>query len=260
MPHAFLDIHIGDAAAHAALQSAYERAIAFIAAKSSELAIDPLCKPEYLADWQRDVAVEMYKADPMWRDKRFAIRQYAFAESFPPKQGPIRLTPPPPPRGGRILVTLYADKCPKTVTNFLALCTGSKGLSKSTKKPLHYKSTPIHRIVRGFVAQGGDITRYDGSGGDSIYGGTFNDEKEGLKLKFEKGLLAMANSGKNSNTSQFFVTLGEDPKKLAKMDGKYVVFGRVVEGWEVLDLLDAVGTEDGRPSDQVQIVDCGELP
>ncbi|KNC99239.1 uncharacterized protein SPPG_05495 [Spizellomyces punctatus DAOM BR117] len=243
MPHAFLDIHIGDAAAHAALQSAYERTIGFIAAKSSELAVDPLCKPEDLADWQQEMAVEMYNSDPTWQEK-----------------GPIRLTPPPPPRGGRILFTLYADKCPKTVTNFLALCTGSKGLSKSTKKPLHYKSIPIHRIVRGFVAQGGDITRYDGSGGDSIYGGTFNDEKEGLKLKFEKGVLAMANSGKNSNTSQFFVTLGEDPKKLAKMDGKYVVFGKVVEGWEVLDLLDAVGTDDGRPRDQVQIVDCGELP
>ncbi len=86
---------------------------------------------------------------------------------------------------GRLEFELFDKKCPKTVNNFLALCTGSKGNSKlDKKKRLHYLDVPMHRIVKGFIAQGGDILRGDGSGGDSIYGGKFNDEKEGLKLKF----------------------------------------------------------------------------
>ena len=108
-------------------------------------------------------------------------------------------------------------------------------------KKLHYLDCPIHRIVKGFVAQGGDITRGDGSGGEvrrvdhllvsrsppsqSIYSGKFNDDKVGLKAKFKRGSLAMANSGKNTNSSQFFVVLTNDEAQLAKLDGKYVQFG-----------------------------------
>lgn len=88
--------------------------------------------------------------------------------------------PPAPLNAGRIVIELFNDLVPKTCANFRCLCTGEKGMSKLSKNsPLHFKGTPFHRIITGFVAQGGDITRKDGSGGDSIYNGKFNDEKEG---------------------------------------------------------------------------------
>ncbi len=92
----------------------------------------------------------------------------------------------------------------------------------------------------------------------SIYGGKFNDEKEGLKRKMRRGSLAMANSGKNTNSSQFFVVLTNDENKLAKMNGKYVTFGDLDSGWEVLDRLDEVGSGDGRPTIPVWIGECGK--
>jgi len=128
-------------------------------------------------------------------------------------------------------------------------------------KKLHYLDCPMHRIVKGFVAQGGDVTRGDGSGGESIYGGKFADEKQGLKTKPHKGSLAMANSGKNSNSSQFFVVLTDDEAKLAKMTGKYVVFGQLKDSegcMDVLRKLDEVGGgDDGRPKERVWIGRCG---
>lgn len=93
----------------------------------------------------------------------------------------------------------------------------------------------------------------------SIYGGKFSDDKAGLKVEPRKGSLAMANSGKNSNSSQFFIVLTEDDGKIAKLNGKHVVFGRLKEGWEVLLRLDEVGTEDGRPTQMVWIGGCGKL-
>jgi cyclophilin family peptidyl-prolyl cis-trans isomerase len=136
--------------------------------------------------------------------------------------------------------------------------------------------------VKGFVAQGGDVTRGDGSGGEvrpnidvmhlfectliaakcqSIYGGKFADEKQGLKTKPSKGSLAMANSGKNSNSSQFFIVLTDDETKLAKMSGKYVVFGKVKDSEDCQDVLrkldEAGGEEDGRPREKVWIGGCG---
>ena len=93
----------------------------------------------------------------------------------------------------------------------------------------------------------------------SIYGGKFNDEKLGLKNKPARGSLAMANSGKNTNSSQFFVVLTEDAAQLAKLAGKYVVFGTLVEGWDVLDRLNAVGGLDGKPEVPVWIGGCGKL-
>ncbi|KIM64136.1 hypothetical protein SCLCIDRAFT_1213542 [Scleroderma citrinum Foug A] len=115
--------------------------------------------------------------------------------------------------------------------------------------------------MKGFVAQGGDITRHDGSGGESIYGGKFNDEKQGLAIKPHRGSLAMANSGKNTNTSQFFVVLTDEEKQLAKMKGKHVVFGELREGWEVLTRIEEVTTTDrsgdGNPRVPVWIGGCG---
>ena len=94
----------------------------------------------------------------------------------------------------------------------------------------------------------------------SIYGGKFNDDKAGFKVKFKRGSLAMANSGKNTNSSQFFVVLTDDEPQLAKLDGKYVQFGRVRDGWEVLDALDSVGGgTDGKPTQPAWVGGCGLL-
>ena len=125
---------------------------------------------------------------------------------------------------GRLEFELFADKCPKTAENFRALCTGEKGTGKKGK-PLHYLNCLFHRIIPDFMAQGGDFTDYNGKGGESIYGPKFDDENFDLKHT-ERGQLSMANAGKNTNGSQFFITFGECPW----LDGKHVVFGKLVAG------------------------------
>jgi len=184
-------------------------------------------------------------------------------------------TPPKPLLAGRLIFDLDPSHgLLKTVKNFTALCTGEKGMCKNARnKKLHYLDCPMHRVVKGFVAQGGDITRGDGGGGEvscvvscsnsltpsqSIYGGKFDDDKAGLKTKFKRGSLAMANSGKNTNSSQFFVVLTNDEPQLAKLDGKYVHFGQLRDGWEVLDALDSVGGGgDGKPIEPAWVGGCG---
>ncbi|KAI5475631.1 hypothetical protein MNV49_001092 [Pseudohyphozyma bogoriensis] len=153
----------------------------------------------------------------------------------------------------------------KTSKNFLDLLTDSRKLvsKRSPNPPLRYRGSKVHRIEEGFVVQGGDVTRGDGSGGESIYGGTFPDEKEGLKTAFVKGTLAMANSGKNSNSSQYFICLTSDPAKLKKLTGKYVAFGQADMSDEgtcaALERLDGLGDGKGGPSMPVWIEECGTL-
>ncbi|XP_062085214.1 peptidyl-prolyl cis-trans isomerase CYP63 isoform X2 [Humulus lupulus] len=153
----------------------------------------------------------------------------------------------------RIVIELFANVVPKTAENFRALCTGEKGIGKSTDKPLHYKGSHFHRIIKGFMAQGGDFSKGNGTGGESIYGGKFADEN--FKLAHDgPGFLSMANSGPNTNGSQFFILFRRQPH----LDGKHVVFGIVVKGMDVLEKIEQVGSADGKPSGPVKIVDCGE--
>ncbi|GBF90618.1 hypothetical protein Rsub_03190 [Raphidocelis subcapitata] len=235
----FLDIDIGDAAAHAEQTAAHERAAAYLAAVGAP----QLGLPDSLAALDDDGAallLDSYEADKAWSAK-----------------GPARAAAPFRLRAGRVVCELFEKDAPKTTENFRCLCTGEKGLGKASKKPLHLKGTRFHRVVAGFCCQGGDVVRGDGSGGDSIYGGKFNDEKGGLLKKHDAaGVLSMANSGKNSNTSQFFFTLAPAPQ----CDGKHVVFGRVVEGLDILERINAeAASADGTPRVDVAIADCGVL-
>lgn len=129
---------------------------------------------------------------------------------------------------GRVKFELFADKVPKTAENFRALCTGEKGAGTQGKN-LHFKNSVFHRIITGFMAQGGDITHGNGMGGESIYGAKFKDENFLLKHD-APGMLSMANAGPGTNGSQFFITF----VPCAWLDGKHVVFGRVYEGLNVV--------------------------
>lgn len=155
----------------------------------------------------------------------------------------------------RVVLELFNDKCPKTCENFRCLCTGEKGVGKKSNKPLHYKGSKFHRIIRNFMIQGGDITDGNGRGGDSIYEGPFDDEN--LTIKHDKPyLLSMANKGPNTNQSQFFITTNKAPH----LDGKSVVFGRVKSGHETIDRIEELDVEakSYRPKSAVIIIDCGE--
>ncbi|MCA9658156.1 MAG: peptidylprolyl isomerase [Myxococcales bacterium] len=154
---------------------------------------------------------------------------------------------------GRIVFELFADVTPRTAENFRALCTGEKGVGRSGKA-LHYKGSAFHRIIPDFMCQGGDFTRGNGTGGESIYGAKFEDEN--FKLKHDRAnLLSMANAGPGTNGSQFFITTVPCPW----LDGKHVVFGKVVEGDDVVAQMEAVGSRSGRTAKPVEIADCGQL-
>ena len=172
-------------------------------------------------------------------------------------KGPIEIEPA---AEERVVIELFDDKAPLAVENFKALCTGEKGLSKNCGVDYHYKGVKFHRVVQGFMMQGGDFAMQNGSGGESIWGKKFKDEKDGLKGRHDsKGVVSMGNTGKNSNGSQFFITFG--PCK--QLDGKHVVFGKVVDGMSVIDKVEAVAVASGgvteEPTVPVVIADCGLL-
>lgn len=172
--------------------------------------------------------------------------------------------------GGRIVLRLHWDTAPLACQNFATLCahgsssssscTSSSGKSTiplgSSGKPLTYKNTRIHRVIQNFVVQGGDLVFGNGSGGESALGTpSFKDEKSGLLQKHNcRGLVGMGNSGKHSNTSQFYITFGPTPQ----CDGKHVLFGTIVSGWSVLDQLEQCASSvSEEPSVEIVVTDCG---
>lgn len=156
---------------------------------------------------------------------------------------------------GRLVFELFNDIAPKTAENFRALCAGDMGVGKNTGKPLTYKGMVFHRVVKDFMIQGGDFTNANGTGGESIYGGTFEDET--FELKHDRPyLLSMANRGKDTNGSQFFITTQSAPH----LDNVHVVFGTVIGGAALVRQLEALAVDrNARPLQDVAVTNCGQL-
>ncbi|KAJ7966150.1 Peptidyl-prolyl cis-trans isomerase [Quillaja saponaria] len=153
----------------------------------------------------------------------------------------------------RMVFELFNDVAPKTAENFRALCTGEKGIGPKTGRPLHYKGSFFHHIARGSIVQGGDFVRRNGTGGESIYGSKFPDESPKLKHD-ERGLLSMAIADRDTLGSHFLVTLKADHH----LDRNHVVFGKLVQGYDILKKMEDVGDEEGHPTVTVKIINSGE--
>jgi cyclophilin family peptidyl-prolyl cis-trans isomerase len=148
---------------------------------------------------------------------------------------------------GKIVFGLFDKQVPRTAKNFYELCTGQNGFG--------YAGSPFHRVIPEFMLQGGDITRGNGMGGKSIYGTNFDDENF-VVHHTQAGLLSMANAGPNTQGSQFFITTVATPW----LDGKHVVFGKVVKGMEIVKKIEAMGSRSGRTSAKIIVSSAGVMP
>ena len=228
-PHAFLDVDINNHSAAHAL------ACEFVASCSLKYGLTSPVLAE-LGGSERARLPELFAADYAWSSR-----------------GRIELSPAP---AVRLTIALHAKAAPTCVDNFLHLCAGDRGKAKGSGVALHYRGSPLHRLVPGAFVQGGDFTHGNGAGGESIWGSTFKDDKTALGTRLDRrGLLCMSNTGKNSNGSQFFITLAPLPK----LTGKHCVFGEVVGGLEVLDRIEAVPCAEERPLHPITILNCGRL-
>lgn len=228
-PLAYLDIDIDDARAQ------YARACQFVETNDLKYALTSK-KIGELGGREILTVPEHYGHDYEWAAK-----------------GPCRARPQP---NCRVVVEVFDDVAPLAAENFLALVRGDRGADKGSGVPLSYAGCPFHRVIKGFVIQGGDIVKGNGSGGASVFGKKFKDESRGLKLRHDDaGVLSMGNSGKNSNSSQFFFTLAPCPT----LDGKHVVFGRVVEGMDVLRAAEAAAAPQSgeTPACPLVLTACG---
>ncbi|KAJ1636403.1 cyclophilin-like domain-containing protein [Pavlovales sp. CCMP2436] len=228
LPRAWLEIDINET------RAAYKRAVDFVEANNLTYNLTSNWLEELGGSEKRRIKEVLYPGDFAWAQKgRVCVRQ-------PPE---------------RLTFELWPDLAPLAVQNFLSLVTGHRGVGAGGR-PLHYKSGQIHRLVPNFIVQG---VMNNGSGGESIFGKPFKDDKDGLKKKLDvRGLLAMGNSGKNSNTSQFFITL-DGGKGVQVLTGKHVVFGRLVDGEQVLQFIESCAADDGseKPQFSVVIANCG---
>lgn len=158
-------------------------------------------------------------------------------------------------QAGTVIFELFKNVVPRTCENFRQLCTGEAGRSKVSGRNLAFTGSTFHRVIKGFMAQGGDFTKHNGTGGESIYGMKFADENFTIKHS-EKYLLSMANSGRNTNGSQFFITFEKTPW----LDGKHVVFGRVERGQEIIEDIQRVSTgENDKPKIGIKIKKSGQM-
>ncbi len=235
-PRAFLDIDIDS------WRESYARACAFVEATNLRYSLSSSKLEELGGSEKNRIRKELYPSDWEWSSKGKIVTKR---------------------RPERLCIELWPDVSPLACENFMALCTGEKGKGECGK-PLHYKNVAFHRVVAGFVAQTGDISFGNGSGGESIWKKKFKNDWAGLKVKMDRrGLLAMGNTGKNSNTSQFFITFAPQPK----LNGKHVVFGEVLldgdeDAAKVMALLEESGMGGGcdeKPTVPVMIADCGLL-
>ncbi|SCV72656.1 BQ2448_4193 [Microbotryum intermedium] len=235
-------------------------ALCYIAFAAGDISIYVRQKQQYddLVDWLANhgsnygLEPELDRLDDVGRESLASIYEGATQITL---SDPSSFSPPR---------SLVLPRLHLSINNSSAL----KKTKRAPNKPLKYQGSVVHRIEQGFIAQGGGPDEGDGTGGESIYGGTFNDEKEGLKIGFQNGTIAMANSGKNSNSSQFFLTLASDVGRLKKLTGKYVVFGRALvegdgpsakESRASLEALDALGDGKGGTRERIWIDSCGLL-
>lgn len=225
----FLDIDIGDQRAK------YARGREFVASRHERygLSSDDI---EDLTAEEKEGLYELYGEDPEFSQK-----------------GPMAASPPPP---GRIEIDLF-DDCPNAAANFRRLCVGEEGKRGTS---LHYKGCSFFRVIKGAFAQSGDFIKNTGVGGESVFGKPFKDEKPGLRREHIRGTVSMANSGKDTNTSQFFISFGRN----SQLDGKHVAFGQCRKvSDQAIRALEECGAESDSsseaPHSDIRIVECGLL-